>query len=156
MDFTAQSRHVCFSVHMISALPCLVEPLLSAEENNSVHVLFGLLQALNWLQEIFLKRHEYADISQVSFHDLVWWKVTGFEWNAKGIVGTANIWYTPENRPPLSLCCIMILVRRTSVLYYNAHGQGQRDVKHYASSISWWRLFISLHIIQKKKFMEQK
>lgn len=29
---------------MISALPCLVEPLLSAEENNSIHVLFGLLQ----------------------------------------------------------------------------------------------------------------
>lgn len=29
-------------------------------------------------------------ISQVSFHDLVWWKVTGFEWNAKGIVGTSE------------------------------------------------------------------
>lgn len=50
---------------MISAWPCLVEPLLSVEENNSVHVLFGLLQALDWLQEVFLNLHEYADIANV-------------------------------------------------------------------------------------------
>lgn len=118
---------------MISAWPCLVEPFLSVEVNNSVHVLFGLLQALDWLQEIFLKRHEYTDITSVfSWPCLV--EGNGLNGMPKALWVQANIWYTPENRPPLSLCCIMIMVRCTSVLYYNAHGQGQRDRKHYASS----------------------
>lgn len=132
------------SSHIISTLLCLVESLVSAKDDRKyIHMIFGPLQAL----EVLLWNLMNMQMSHVSFHDLVWWKVTGFKWIAKGIVGTANIWYTPENRPPMSLCCIMILVRCTSVFYYNAHGQGQRGRKRYASSgsstgcvnVTWWR-----------------